>query len=289
MKKSKPAKIPSVVAPKRTSPKSLWKDHYAIDAFEGAMSGKTNAELATLFGVEYGTFVSWSSAASHATKPLLIYALAKGRELHRKNERDSNQPPGNIHRQTLDYIYQHLPDDLKPLWEEIEYWSDHANGYQKLTILLNDKPTRIRQHLFVHAMVATNFDASAACKMVCLSKAHIDKWKEEDPNFPRLLEEIEWHKKNFFEKALIDMVQMRDSRAVVHVNKTLNSDRGYGEKSEVTHKGQVNHSHNWIPIDQLELDLETRTKVLAAMRKLQARIDDGSAPAALPQRAPIDV
>ena len=78
-----------------------------------------------------------------------------------------------------------------------------------------------------------------------------------------MIEEIEWHKCNFFEEALVDLVAMRNPGAVMFVNRTKNADRGYSEKIQVEHSGAIATS---VSVDELELPMETRKELLRAVR-----------------------
>jgi hypothetical protein len=71
-------------------------------------------------------------------------------------------------------------------------------------------------------------------------------------------------KKHFFENALIDLTIMRNPFAVVHVNKTLNRDMGYGEKIEVEHT----HTHSMLPVEKFSMAL--RLQIEAEMKAIQA-------------------
>src|SRR5690606_21892274 len=87
--------------------------------------------------------------------------------------------------------------------------------------------------------------------------------------------------KNFIEDGLMDLIEIRNPNAVIFANKTLNRDRGYDEKIEVHHSGQVNHKHEF-SIDQLNLDTETKRKVLNAIREQQKALEAPEQRQALP-------
>jgi hypothetical protein len=130
--------------------------------------------------------------------------------------------------------------------------------------IFSGKAVQLRQQLFIHALCHTGFDLSKACRMVGINRMLIEQWRR-DAEFLQLLEEVQFHKKNFFEKALIGLVAEGHPGAVVFVNRTLNADRGYSEKLEVNHSGSVGNQS--FALDDLDLDLETRKKILLAIRK----------------------
>lgn len=160
------------------------------------------------------------------------------------------------------YIFKHLSKDAQGVWDQIKFW-DECKSFEKIEVILSGKTKRIRQELFIHALVSSSFDVSEALRMVAITRETFEHWRESDLEFRQLVEEIQWHKKNFFEHALMDLVELRHPSAVMFVNRTINADRGYSEKLEVNHSGSVQQD---ISIDDLDLDIETRKKILEALR-----------------------
>ena len=137
----------------------------------------------------------------------------------------------------------------------------------------------MRQHLFLHALVATCFKPTQALSKLGMSKAELDGWMS-DPGFASLVNEMNWHKKNFFEEAFLDLVAEREPSAVLHAMKTINSDRGYGTKVTVENTGKVDHKHS---MDETisQLPLEDRLRLLEGIRALK---EGPKPPKALPAR-----
>ena len=163
------------------------------------------------------------------------------------------------------YVFKHLTPESKATWQELQFWAEHKDRQEHVERIMNGKATKVRQELFVHALVSTHFDMSRALSMTGLSKPVLDHWLFNDLQFSQLVEEIQWHKKNFFEKALMDLVGERNPLAVIWVNKTANADRGYSEKIRVEHT--LAQNNGGFSFEDLDLDLETRKKVLEAIRK----------------------
>ena len=133
--------------------------------------------------------------------------------------------------------------------------------------LLDNAGKRARQHLFLYALTASNFNASEACRKVNISRKTFENWVTTEPEFGQLIDEMHWHKKNFFESALVGLIRSGDSSATIFANRTLNRDRGYNEKFELEVKGQVNHAHaHIVQIDDLNLPIKVRRLILEAMR-----------------------
>lgn len=169
-----------------------------------------------------------------------------------------------------DYIYKHLSKEAREIWEEIQFHEGRRNGESKIAQIIGSHPKEIRQELFLHALISTGYDISEACRLTSISRNQILKWDREDPNFHQLSEEINWHKKNFFEKALVSLVESGHPMAVLMVNRTVNADRGYNEKLTLKHEQAPQQQlTTGINIDELDLDIDTRRKILEAVRKKQ--------------------
>lgn len=162
------------------------------------------------------------------------------------------------------YTFDRLSPEAEEIWNVIQFWKGSKREHSEVDRMLKGRPQHLRQELFVHAFLRTTYDMSEACRMVGVSRDDINNWANHDPNFRKLLEEMRWHKKNFFEKALLDLVDQRNPTAVMFVNKTVNADRGYREKLQIEHSGSVSSGYG---LDDLELDMETRKKILDAIRK----------------------
>lgn len=171
------------------------------------------------------------------------------------------------------YIHKSLSKEAQEVWERCMFWADSQSYYQNVEKILLGQTKRMRQELFLFALVSSNYDYSDALRMVAIPKKTLDHWKENDLEFLALIEEIQWHKKNFFEHALVDLVEEGHPSAVLFVNRTINADRGYGEKTEVNH-----HVTTGVRMDELDLDVDTQRKILEAVRKRkqQQAIEDGS-------------
>jgi len=161
------------------------------------------------------------------------------------------------------YVFKQLSPEAQKAWESIRFWSNHKDASKMIEKLLHPHNRRVRQELFIHALVSTTFDTTAACRLACVSKDTLRVWREEDLEFCQLVEEVQWHKKNFFEKAMLDLVNERHPLATIWVNKTVNADRGYSEKIKVEHS--INP--DGFNFEDLDLDLETKRKILDAIRR----------------------
>jgi hypothetical protein len=169
------------------------------------------------------------------------------------------------------YVFKHLSAESRKTWEDLKFWVDHQDGQKQIELLVKNLGKRLRQELFIHALVSTNYDISRALFMTGTTRRTIDHWRE-DLAFAQLFDEIQWHKKNFFEKAMMDLVSERNPLATIWVNKTVNADRGYSEKIRVEHQLTGNTGFSF---EDLDLDMDTRRKVLDAIRRRQALKENG--------------
>lgn len=162
------------------------------------------------------------------------------------------------------YIERNLPANLKRYWDKVT----KLDTWEEIDALFRNKPERLRQQLFVHAVIHTGHDYSRACAIVGINRHKMQSWKG-DPEFEQMLEEIQWHKKNFFERGIISLAHERHPGAIIFANRTLNRDRGYGEHMEVSDNRGTDFS-----IDDLGLDLATKKKILEAMERKKAKADN---------------
>ena len=163
-----------------------------------------------------------------------------------------------------EYIFQHLSPEAQAIWEKIKFWESSNSAYDKINAILEGKSKQLRQELFIHAMVSSSWNPSEACRIVGVSRNLLERWKRHDLEFRQLIEEIQWHKRNFYEQALDDLVASGNPGAVMFVNRTVNADRGFNERIQLEHTGTIEVGFT---IEDLDLDMDTRIKILDAIRR----------------------
>ena len=242
-----------------------WKDQFLVDIYILARAGSTVAQIADALGVGESTIEGpWKVA-----HPEIQYAMDKAREAIKEDRIKDKFPDKEKDGTFADYVYGRLSPNLKEVWDNIIFWSDHANGPEKVEAILEKKGVRMRQQLWVHAMLVCNFNASEAGKMVNVTKRMLDWWTENDPEFTSLIDELHWHKKNFFESKLIKLTKRNSEKAIIHANATVNRDRGYGKTVAVSVNGTVQVNHALIPLDKLDLPVDTLLQLEKAMERLK--------------------
>ncbi len=250
-----------------------WKPEYAFRIYDLSKTGMAVAHIAGALGVRPGTLAVWLEHDPQAKA-----ARSEGLKVYESNSQTFQE-----------YVFDQLPPELQATWQRLDEIKD--GGVQGIEAALANTGKRGRQYLFLNALVATNFNPSAACRMVNITKRTFDLWLNEDPEFADLLAHMKWHKANLFESKLIELVKAGDTSAVLFANKTMNKDRGYGEKVEVEHT----HTHRvGIQLEDLEpfLDLEAKKAILEAVRKhaaFKASQQQAASPSLLPAvRAPLE-
>lgn len=173
------------------------------------------------------------------------------------------------------YVFASLSPEAQETWEKIR----QAGDKDAMNQIFSRKTKQIRQELFIFALLHSSYDVSSACRLVGIDRATIEKWRY-DLEFQQLLEECQWHKKDFFERQLVGLVEERHPGAVMFVNRTLNADRGYGDKLQIDSKSDA------FALEDLDLPLEVRRQILEAIRLKKARPLDASAGQLLLQAVP---
>ncbi len=234
-------------------PKQVWKDELYLKIHDLAKTGMSETKIAAALGVTTTTFLKWKKQKS---------AIRESLKLGRATNGDDEQETFR------DYVYKRLPVELQELWNDIMAMESLPNGLARIEKMLANAGLRARQHLFVHALTAFNFNASRACRKLNVSRKTFEFWCYNDPQFHELIDEINWHKGNYFEDALVAAVTRGDTAAVVFANRTFNRDRGYSEKHEIVHKGgiDINVKQGPVRVADLNLPLAVRQQLLGAMK-----------------------
>ena len=234
--------------------KSLFRDKHCFTAYDLAKQGTPQVQIAKILGVTEPTLLLWKR-----THALFCEALIRGKRAFK--HKDQYIP-------FREYVYGRLPENIKKIWDEINAIDEEDNGTLRLENILKDTGKKVRQHLFLYAWTSCNFSVSKALRKLGFARNIFLGWMNDDPEFATLVDEINFHKKNFFEDALLDLVQLRNPQATIFANKTQNADRGYGEKLDVRVNGQINHNFRLIQVDKLSLPLETKKQILADIRNV---------------------
>lgn len=241
---------------RQSPPNKKWNDTMYLKAYLLARSCQNDSDVAKALGVSTYTFAEWLQ-----TKPALRDALDRAR-------------PVNGQTETLEhYVYDRLSDETKELWDQITAYEKESNGVVMVRKLLQNRGNDTLMSLYFHSLIHNGFNESMACRTIGISATLARRWKEDNPRFAELAEEFKWHRKNFYEHGLVELVARRDTAAVIFANKTANADRGYGDTRKVKHEhgGSIEHNHNMIPVDELPLPVEVKKLILEKYREWKER------------------
>lgn len=243
-----------------------WSDIYYVRIYRLARQGFSDTQIGKTLGVDKVTFYRWRDS-----NPAVQDALAQAR-----TEEDG---AGNL----AEYVHGRLPPSLQELWAEImevDQLKDDSVYMRRKRVekLLADKGRRVKQQLWLHALVHSNFNKFDACRKVNVSRGTVQNWIKGDPKFMELMDAVIEMKKDFAEGCLFGLVGQGDVTATVFVNRTLNRDRGYDPKITIVNEGTVKHAHYDINKIVDSLPTDAKRAFLAAMQTAN------SDPKALPPR-----
>jgi hypothetical protein len=229
-----------------------WKPILLVELYRLLRTGVSVEEAAECLGVARRTVYKWEAKYPEVGEMIALV----------RRERSQGE--------TLkDWVYHRLSPELKELWDQVTGFDAEPGGVAKVEALLADQGRGVRQQLFLYALCETHYNPSQALKKVCVSRREFRRWLEEDSDFAELVDEIDWHKGNFFEEKLVQAAASGETAAVVFANKTYNRKRGYASKSEleVHHSGTV--VHGVLDLSELVpfLSDSAKTELLEAIRR----------------------
>jgi hypothetical protein len=162
------------------------------------------------------------------------------------------------------YILSNLSPQARAIWDKITKLST----YEEVDACFKNKPLKLRQQLFCTAVLYTSHDYAKALRIVGVPYGDFMRWRT-DPEFSQMLEELQWHKKQFFHKSLMGLVAEGHPGAVIFVNRTVNADMGFSERLDLNVHGQVGGAGDY-PLDQLDLPPAVLKQILEAVERKKA-------------------
>lgn len=239
---------------------SKYNDKLPVKVYRLISQGLSLEKCASVIGVSGTTFFDWIKK-----HPALDDAV--------KQAQDSKKGEGAGTFRT--YIFGRLSPEAKRIWKKIHRFEKCKKEY-KIRALLEKSGKYIRQQIFLYAIVASNFNISLALRKACLSLTQYQNWITVDPDFASLINEINWHKANYFESALMRLVKQGDSPAILFANRTFNRSRGYNDKVEVD--VQVTDRREAVPVKELlaQLPVEHRKLLQQAFRDKRLKSVDAN-------------
>lgn len=227
-------------------PTKVWRSRMLLDIYDLAREGLSDRAISRNLKVSYEIFKIWKKQKSRVR-----LALERGRGKKGESEKFAES--------IQEYVYRQMPDRLKEMFDQLNEWSKAPNYLERCEQLFKSQGKNVRQRLFVEFLIQRRFNASEACRMVGIAKSTLDHWVRNDPGFSELLEEIQWHKKNYLDGAYWRLVAKGSEAAILQGQKSLNADRGFAQVTKLTVDGKVEHDHDHaVRFESLPLKLRKR-------------------------------
>ena len=234
---------------------TVFKEEMVFKIYELAKAGSGNEEIAGTIGITRVTFNTWCSK-----KKIVRQAIKRGRAIFKSAKKGGT-------RTFFDYVHGKLPSHLDKIWNRLNQQDMATTGVGKMEALLSNEGRTARQSLFIHALVSSNFRVSSALARSGVSYQMLAKWKEEDPDFPKLVEFLNTLRGNFFEDALCDAVIEGSTAAIIFANRTFNRERGYNDKLVDINKTVHQLNEHVVRVADLGLSVEEKRSLLSEVRK----------------------
>jgi hypothetical protein len=237
---------------------SKFRDEYYVTVYRLSRQGLGKARVAAALGIPRMTLDRWL-----ARFPALKSAYLAGKE--------DRGPAADTFSH---YVFNRLPPAARKLWAKLTKAHTSGGAADRVRKLLAGRGKEIRQHLWVHAYVANNFNKSRACEVTGTSYHALEKWVRHDPAFAELLDgHLREARKDFVENAVMDLVAARHPAVTVFAAKSVLKDRGYAPEKTVRHEGAVDHRHGGsVTVTQVleRLPVADRVKLLEEMDNIAA-------------------
>jgi hypothetical protein len=247
--------------------RAVWKDEFYLQAYLLTLAGETDDSVRKIIGASEVVWKRWK-----ANRSALRAALAKARQARRDRQEQAKEEPEK--QSFADYVFGHLPKEMRRLWSEIESLEDNdQDGQDAIRSLLANSGKRFRQGLFIYALTRSRFNVTEAMQRAMISLDTYDKWIRQDADFEAMVKEIAFHRKNYFENALLRQIDQGDTQAIIFANKTQNRDRGYGDQLDVSVSGNISHTHVILDLEQLEIPTPVLRQMLDACKRKRADED----------------
>ncbi len=227
--------------------------------YDYAKMGLKLQAIAQACRVNYATMQKW-----RRVYPELQVAYSDGKKA-------STRKAGDAYHK---YVFQLLPKNLKKVWRRLKRYTSAHDRRERVELMFAKKGEAVRKHLFIHAMTVTNFNITKACKLLNVNKAMYDGWIDSDPEFIKLVDEMKFHQKNFYQSKLIEACESGETSAIIFANRTFNADIGYGNKLEVSHSGSIEHKHVY-DLEGLELPIAVLRQINDAITAKEAASQEG--------------
>lgn len=207
--------------------------------------GTSPTHLGTIYGKSKTQINRWIDNY----KPLRVaYEMAKGkREKAAVNTENAKET---------------LSEEAYELWESVQSGAPSKNQLVYMGSALSGRPTKLRQQLFLMAMLSTNYRVAESCRITGVSRQEVQQWKKADPEFIQMFAELTHQQVEDVRGALHDLVKEKNVQAVIYADKKI-SESGLGSN------GTGINDEDIVKFEQLEkhLSVETMRDIYRAMQE----------------------
>jgi flagellar hook protein FlgE len=97
----------------------------------------------------------------------------------------------------------------------------------------------MNKRLMINALEKTLGVVTSACKIVGIARSTHYNWYDSDRDYRDAVDDISNIALDFAESKLHEMIQDKDTTATIFYLKTKGKKRGYIERNEIDHNGQI--------------------------------------------------
>lgn len=223
---------------------------FLIDAYDAFLRHGSMERVARILGFSSNYIGAMKLLMKRHPSLKMVKELAD----ERRNQNDTLQK----------YILGNMSKEARLIWEDIHMTIEE--DVPRTPAVMRHASLKLKKEIFLQALVTGSYNLSKACVVAGVSVKDYDTWGRNDPEFKMLLDEVQQHKKDFFEQKLVELCDAGHPSAIIFVNRTLNADRGYTERLQIEDGRESSANFN---LNELDLDIETRKKILEAIRKLK--------------------
>jgi hypothetical protein len=106
---------------------------------------------------------------------------------------------------------------------------------------------KVRKERFLEAYEKSLGNVTMACKASDVGRTTFYKWLKTDNAFKEEVDSLDERTIDFAESELLKQIKEGNTTATIFYLKTKGKRRGYIEKQEVEHTGEVNNLHIYLP------------------------------------------
>jgi hypothetical protein len=148
----------------------------------------------------------------------------------------------------------------------------NTNKNEKISKTMQEfNQTSLRKKAMIGAMKSQLGIVTKAAKIVGIERRTFYRWYEEDEDFKAAIDDIENIALDYVEGKLYELIQEKNVTAVIFHLKCRGKKRGYSEKSQVEHSGEIDINAN---VDVTKLSKEELYAIATAQSACSIGADE---------------